>query len=163
MAHPTVCRASGLTRNGIGMKVLGLRCTSGHDFEGWFDSGAAGDDQLAKEEIACPMCGSRELTKLLSAPRLNLARGHDPAPASNPPSTDVQTQASWMRALRKVMAETEDVGQRFAREAREMHNGEVAERPIRGQATADEARALIEDGIPVMPLPASDALKETLH
>ena len=72
-------------------------------------------------------------------------------------------QARWMRAVREVMAQTEDVGDRFADEARKMHHGEAEERGIRGQATREQAEALADEGIPVFSLPVPAALKETLQ
>jgi len=127
--------------------------------------------------VECPLCGDRQITKQLSAPRLNLStsRGErevstsTPAVATSPvtqtPAHDVtslsptQLQAAWLQAVQHVMANTEDVGQRFAEEARKMHYGESEERGIRGQATPEQTRDLLEEGISVMPLPMPDALK----
>ncbi|MET3374130.1 hypothetical protein ABIC89_003195 [Variovorax boronicumulans] len=161
------------------MKVLDLRCTHGHGFEGWFASNEAFDSQLASGLVECPVCGDTAIVKLLSAPRLNLSNAKAPkeegrgdaahapsAPAS--PSTQVSARATspearWMRAVREVLAKTEDVGDRFADEARKMHYGETAERGIRGQATPEQTEALLDEGIPVMALPIPAALKETLQ
>jgi hypothetical protein len=149
------------------MKVLNLQCTHGHGFEGWFASNEAFDTQLAAGLVECPVCADTAITKLLAAPRLNLsgAKSPEPLPASaaaGAVATDAP-QARWMRAMREVMARTEDVGERFADEARRMHYGEAEERSIRGQATRQQAEALIEEGIPVLPLPVPAALKETLQ
>ena len=149
------------------MKVLNLHCGQGHVFEGWF----AGEDdfqaQLGQGLLECPMCGTHEVRKALSAPRLNLGAR---APAS-PPSSEAAPasapgaalQAAWLHATRKIMAESEDVGARFAEEARRMHYGEASQRAIRGQASLEETAQLLDEGIPVVPLPLPAATKETLQ
>jgi hypothetical protein len=149
------------------MKVLNLRCAHGHGFEGWFASNEAFDTQLAAGLVECPVCGDTGIVKLLSAPRLNL--GNSKAPAETAPAAPSQVpaelspEARWMRAVREVIAKTEDVGDRFADEARKMHYGEAEERGIRGQATREQTEALLDEGIAVMPLPMPAALKETLQ
>ena len=161
------------------MKVLNLQCAHQHDFEGWFGSEDDFQSQLARGLVECPLCGDRQVTKQLTAPRLNLStsRGErdvsvpkaevttpsaapTPAPAQEITSmSPAQVQAAWLQAVQHVMANTEDVGQRFAEEARKMHYGESEERGIRGQATPEQTRDLLEEGISVMPLPIPDALK----
>ncbi|MEJ8855437.1 DUF1178 family protein [Variovorax robiniae] len=143
------------------MKVLNLQCALGHGFEGWFASNEAFETQLAGGLVECPVCSDTRITKLLSAPRLNLGA---PAP-SQPSEQPVATEASarWMKAARELMARTEDVGERFADEARRIHYGEAADRGIRGQATREQAEALAEEGIPVLQLPIPAVLKETLQ
>lgn len=148
------------------MKVLNLQCAQGHGFEGWFASNEAFDMQLAGGLVECPMCGDTGIVKLLTAPRLNL--GNSRAPESEPSSSrevsaPTTPEARWMRAVREVMANTENVGDRFADEARKMHYGEAEERSIRGQATRQQTEALLDEGIAVMPLPLPPALKETLQ
>lgn len=148
------------------MKVLNLQCQHGHGFEGWFASNEAFDEQLGAGLIECPICEDTAITKLLSAPRLNLSGAKAPEPSAATSNTEVAAdspQARWMRAVREVIAKTEDVGERFADEARRMHHGETAERGIRGQATRAETEALIDEGIAVMPLPVPAALKGTLQ
>lgn len=148
------------------MKVLDLQCQHGHAFEGWFASNDAFDEQRATGLVACPICGDTSVTKLLSAPRLNLSGAKAPATPSAPANAVAvpdSPEARWMRAVREVMAKTEDVGERFADEARRMHYGETAERGIRGQATREQTEALLDEGIPVLPLPLPAALKETLQ
>ena len=150
------------------MKVLDLRCTHGHGFEGWFASNEAFETQLASGLVECPVCGDTAIVKLLSAPRLNLGNAKAPseAAASAAPSqvsAPLSPEARWMRAVREVIAKTEDVGERFAEEARKMHYGEAEERGIRGQATPEQTEALLDEGIAVMPLPMPAALKETLQ
>ena len=148
------------------MKVLDLRCLQGHGFEGWFASGDAFESQLAAGLVECPICGERDVVKLLAAPRLSLSGAQEPRASQQvaaKPDAGVPDAAHWMRAIREVMARTEDVGERFADEARKMHYGEAEERGIRGRATRAQAEALVEEGIDVMPLPVPDALKETLQ
>lgn len=146
------------------MKVLNLQCAHAHGFEGWFASSDAFDTQLAGGLVECPICGDTTITKLLTAPRINL--GHAKAPeagASRALAAPATPEARWLRAVREVMANTENVGDRFADEARKMHYGEAEERSIRGQATPEQAEALIDEGIAVMPLALPPALKETLQ
>jgi hypothetical protein len=146
------------------MKVLNLQCTHGHGFEGWFASQDAFDAQLADGLVECPLCGDTAITKLLAAPRLNLGNARPPAEAAPArlPAADTR-EARWLRAVREVIAQTEDVGERFVDEARKMHYGEAEERGIRGQATPEQARSLADEGIPVFTLPLPAALKETLQ
>ena len=143
------------------MKVLDLQCAQGHGFEGWFASSEAFEAQLADGLVECPLCSSTAITKLLSAPRLNLGAGRAPETPAVP--VEASLEARFVRAVREVLAKTEDVGDRFADEARKIHYGESAERGIRGQATFEQAEALIDEGIAVMPLPVPAALKETLQ
>ena len=145
------------------MKVLNLQCAHGHGFEGWFASQDAFDTQLADGLVECPMCGDTAITKLLAAPRLNLGSPKPPAEKPAQPVAVDSPEARWMRAVREVMARTEDVGERFVDEARKMHYGEAEERGIRGKATPEQAQSLAEEGIPVFSLPLPAALKETLQ
>ncbi|RYX93225.1 MAG: DUF1178 family protein [Comamonadaceae bacterium] len=147
------------------MKVLNLQCAHQHAFEGWFGSEEDFQSQLARDLVECPMCGDTAITKMLSAPRLNLGAA---APATTPKqevvsAPDATMQAAWMKMVRQVMANTEDVGDTFPEEARRIHYGEAEERGIRGQATPAETEALIEEGIGVLPLPVPKALKGTLQ
>lgn len=156
------------------MKVLNLQCAHQHAFEGWFGSEAEFTGQLERGLVTCPLCGDAQIQKMLSAPRLNLralreapqesaasavALNH-PAPA-NPELAALQ--ARMLRSLREVVAKSEDVGERFPSEARAMHHGEVAQRHIRGQASAQEAIELMEEGIELLPLSMLPAIKETLQ
>jgi hypothetical protein len=148
------------------MKVLDLQCQHGHAFEGWFASNDAFDEQRATGLVACPICADTAVIKLLSAPRLNLSGAKAPEGSSAPANAVAvpdSPEARWMRAVREVMAKTEDVGERFADEARRMHYGETAERGIRGQATREQTEALLDEGIGVLPLPLPASLKETLQ
>ena len=152
------------------MKVLNLQCSQGHSFEGWFASQDDYDAQRARGLVSCPLCHDSEVSKMLSAPRLNLgAAPSTPAPAAKTASTPVthvapaQLQAAWMQMVRHVMAHTEDVGPKFAEEARKIHYGEREERNIRGQATREETEALLDEGIDILPLPVPEGLKEPLQ
>lgn len=152
------------------MKVLDLHCERHHVFEGWFASEGDFQSQLSSGLLTCPMCASRSIEKKLSAPRLNLG-ATEPSPAASsaaPASTEPvdltqispeQLQAAWMKAVKEVMAQTEDVGERFAEEARKIHFGEAQARGIRGQASREQAQALEEEGIQVFALPVPAALK----
>jgi hypothetical protein len=151
------------------MKVLDLQCSASHVFEGWFGSEDDFRDQLSRGLLECPLCGDTQVSKMLSAPRLNLG-ACEPAPATPPrqdvvagPATPQAMQAAYLRMVREVLARTEDVGDRFADEARRMHQGETEERGIRGQATPEETRALLEEGVPVLPLPIPKGLKGPLQ
>lgn len=159
------------------MKVLNLQCAHQHEFEGWFGSEDDYTSQLERGLLSCPMCGDVHIAKKLSAPRLNL-RAARQAPETAAPAASAGAvamsnhpgnaelaalQARMLNALREVMANTEDVGERFADEARAMHHGEVEHRQIRGQASPQEALELMEEGIEVIALPMVPAVKETLQ
>jgi len=149
------------------MKVLDLECRGGHVFEGWF---ASEQDFLAQREralIECPICGDASISKRPSAPRLNLGNavsGISQTPELVPvAATEPALQAAWMTLARRILAATDDVGDRFAEEARKIHYGEVKERGIRGQASLAETESLQEEGIAVMRLPLPEALKGRLQ
>ena len=145
------------------MKVLNLQCSHSHSFEGWFASEDDFQGQLARGLVECPLCGDTGVSKMLSAPRLNLGAAQ-PAPRQEVMSAPATAlQAEWLKVVRHVMANTEDVGDRFAEEARRIHYGETGERGIRGQASREETEALLEEGIAVLPLPIPKALKGTLQ
>ncbi|HEF4752369.1 DUF1178 family protein [Burkholderia multivorans] len=140
------------------MKVLDLQCPHGHRFEGWFASADEFESQLSRKLVECPVCGTTEVSRMPSAPRLNLS-GATQAHPVDPRAL----QAQVMRALREVLAKTENVGERFAEEARRIHYNEAPARSIRGVTTPEDAQALVEEGIDVMPLPIPAALKEPLQ
>lgn len=149
------------------MKVLDLQCGHQHVFEGWFASEDDFLDQQGRGLVECPVCGDASITKRLSAPRLNLGG----ARAEMSPSHELVSQAgidptlqgAWMAVARRIMANTDDVGNRFAEEARKIHYGEAKERGIRGQASRADTESLIEEGIAVMPFPLPEALKGQLQ
>lgn len=146
------------------MKVLNLRCASGHGFEGWFASEDDFLDQNGRGLIECPVCADRTVTRMPSAPRLNLSGAAAPAAAAEattprPAPQPADLQAAWLQAVRHLMANTEDVGERFAEEARRIHYGETPQRGIRGQTTPPEREALAEEGIEVVSIALPSALK----
>jgi hypothetical protein len=146
------------------VKVFNLRCEHEHAFEGWFASAEAFDSQLAAGQVQCPLCDSRSITKALSAPRLNFgaeAPQQERQPAVMP--TAEQLQALFLKMAREIVASTEDVGERFADEARRIHYKEAPERGIRGVTSKDEADALEDEGIKVMPMPFAGLLKGPLQ
>lgn len=141
------------------MKVLNLRCAHDHAFEGWFASETDFQSQLERGLVGCPVCGDTAIAKLPTAPRLNVSGAREGGVAEVPTAQAPQgtqavtLQSMWQRAVQHVMANTVDVGERFAEEARRIHYGEVEERAIRGQATPEDAQALQDEGIEVMALP----------
>ncbi len=148
------------------MKVIDLRCQSGHRFEGWFASDDDFLEQNGRSLIECPLCADKVIVRMPSAPRLNLSGAREPAPGqapATPPDAATELQTRWMQMVRQVLQNTEDVGEKFADEARRIHYGETPQRGIRGQASADEREALRDEGIEVMPLPIPAGLKDTLQ
>jgi hypothetical protein len=146
-----------------------LRCERGHAFESWFQSSAAYESQEKRKLVSCPACGSVKVERAIMAPQIVTRKGREtaaPAPAPAP-STDVTASESTPllmaqeRELRTKLKELRDhivknadnVGERFPNEARKMHYGDIEHRPIYGEASADEARALIDEGVEVSPLP----------
>ncbi|GLS87951.1 hypothetical protein GCM10010873_29250 [Cypionkella aquatica] len=131
-----------------------LRCSKSHDFDSWFQSAAGYDSLRAAGQIVCPLCGDTAIEKTLMAPAVRPARkaGEVAArPKLSEPASELEAALAEMR--RQVEANSEYVGLNFAAEARRMHDGDIDSRAIYGEAKADEARALIEDGVQVMPLP----------
>jgi len=124
------------------MIVLNLVCSGGHRFEGWFASSEAFEGQLRGDLVRCPQCGDLRLKRLPSGPHVARA-----APESDPMSEGL------LKAIRALGDNSENVGDRFPREARRIHYRESPVRSIRGVATADETAELLEEGIPVLPLP----------
>src|SRR3546814_7766408 len=149
----------------MSLKVFDLQCEQGHVFEGWFGSDGNYETQQARGLLSCPVCNSGHVSKKLSAPRLNVSHIRNPAAPSSPdgksatavaapaPQPLVQLQAEILRHIRHMVRNTENVGARFAEEARLMHEGEAQERAIRGTATPEEREELMQEGIAVMPIP----------
>jgi hypothetical protein len=149
------------------IKVFNLACDLDHTFEGWFASHAEFDRQLAAGLVECPVCGSRAVQKMPSAPRLNISGAQEPASAPAKEAVAMPNEAA-MRAMlaqiaRHIVANTEDVGEQFPEEARRIHYEEVPRRSIRGVASREEAAELEDEGIEVMPLPFADLLKNPLQ
>jgi|LauGreStaDraftv2_3_1035109.scaffolds.fasta_scaffold21370_2 hypothetical protein len=169
------------------MKVLNLCCSAQHHFEGWFASEADYATQLEKNLVGCPLCGNTDVQRLPSAPHVLTSSTRATAPAQetggggalaprSSTSASSQTlpagaaqadpqalQQAWMQAVQHVIANTDDVGGQFAEEARRMHYGEAKERPIRGEATVDEAAALRDEGIEIAVLPLPAAMKGSIQ
>ncbi|MBE0452420.1 DUF1178 family protein [Roseovarius autotrophicus] len=125
-----------------------LKCDAGHRFDSWFQSAGAFDKLCASGMLACAVCGSGAVDKALMTPQVQHGRA----------DTDVQTtphpaEQALAELRRRVEEKADYVGPRFAREARDMHEGLIPERAIYGEARPDEARRLIEDGVPVARLP----------
>ena len=172
------------------MKVLDLQCPLGHRFEAWFGSEADYVSQTEQGMLACPTCGDTHVVKMLSAPRLNLGATQAPPTAaveqsqqgrgvvpSTSPATEMlaaggaplgeaglaQLHAAWVALSREIAAKSEDVGSRFAEEARKMHYGETESRTIRGTTSLAEVGELHEEGIAVLPLAVPDGTPPVLH
>ncbi len=138
-----------------------LLCDHEHAFEGWFGASADFDDQQARGLIDCPMCGSKGVRKAIMAPAVagTKTRSQDQSPA--------QTEAMMMEAMGRIRQHVEenfdDVGDAFAAEARAIHQGRSEDRGIYGQATPAEVRDLVEDGVPIAPLPPEPRKKSQLN
>lgn len=152
------------------MKVLNLQCSAQHLFEGWFASDEDFASQVERGLLECPLCNDKTVHKLPSAPRLNFGAVAAPQATTATDKRDVVTgdpaqalQAAYLKLARRIVNQTEDVGERFAEEARKIHYGETEERGIRGQASRAETEALMEEGIAVMPLPLPEGLKGPLQ
>jgi len=142
----------------MALKVFDLQCEHGHVFEGWFASHDDYDTQRARGLVACPVCNSKEIAKRLSAPHLNVSHLHASQPAqasaSDKDAAMAALQAHVLRQVREMARSAENVGPRFAEEARRIHEGEADTRPIRGTATQEERAELASEGIDVLALPA---------
>jgi hypothetical protein len=144
-----------------------LRCERGHAFESWFQSSSAYDSQVKRKLVTCPACGSAKVEKSIMAPQIVGKKRRDSAAPAPAASTDVTAPASTplmmaqerelrtkLRELRDhIVKNADNVGERFSNEARKMHYGDIEHRPIYGEASPDEARSLIEEGVEVSPLP----------
>ena len=147
-----------------------LRCDRGHGFESWFQDSGAYDSQVRRKLVSCPDCGSVKVEKAIMAPQIG-KKSRAPvsdaeAPAVPSASTEVRTgstplmmaQEAELRAKIKelrdhVTKNADNVGEKFPDQARAMHYGDIEHRPIYGEASPDEARSLIDEGIEVSPLP----------
>ena len=148
-----------------------LQCERGHAFESWFQSSSAYESQEKRKLVNCPICGSAKVERAIMAPQIVSQTRHDraepaPAPAVAPAAevtapTSTPLLMAQERELRAKIKELRDhivknadnVGERFPNEARKMHYGDIEHRPIYGEASPDEARSLIEEGVEVSPLP----------
>ncbi len=128
-----------------------LRCSQDHEFEGWFRDNASFDSQVERQVLECPVCGDHEIVKALMAPAVS--RSREAAPA-DPRKQAMAQMLKMMRAVREhVETNFQNVGDRFPEEARRMHYGEAEKQDIYGEATREEVKELVEEGVPVQPLP----------
>jgi hypothetical protein len=145
------------------MVIYNLVCAKHHQFEGWFPSFEEYQKQAEKKLLACPTCGSKKIEKVPHACAVHVkkeesapARKRQPkaeSPAPPAPLSPAEFKEMLIRVYHHVKSNFEDVGPRFAEEARSIHNGTAEERPIHGTATPDEARELSEEGVPFVALP----------
>jgi hypothetical protein len=139
-----------------------LTCEHDHGFEGWFGSSTDFDDQQAKGLLGCPVCASTAVRKQIMAPAVSGTKRTAARSEPNPQMRAVMLEAMG-RIRRHVEENFDDVGDAFAREARAIHEGKAEERGIYGQATPKEVRELVEDGVPVAPLPSEPPKKTELN
>ena len=149
-----------------------LRCERDHTFESWFQDSAAYDQQVKRKLVSCPVCESVKIEKAIMAPRIVSKKGREraeqveqvatsapaPAPAAQESTPLVMAQERELRAKLKelrdhIVKNADNVGERFPNEARKMHYGEIEHRPIYGEASPEEAKSLIDEGVEVSPLP----------
>lgn len=147
-----------------------LRCERGHAFDSWFQSSAAYDSQVKRKLVTCPVCGSAKVEKAIMAPQIINKKGREKpvaAPVAEAPVADSTPSESTpllmaqerelrakLRELRDhIVKNADNVGERFPNEARKMHYGDIEHRPIYGEASPEEAKALIDEGVEVSPLP----------
>ena len=146
-----------------------LRCEKGHSFESWFQSSSAYESQEKRRLVSCPACGSVKVERAIMAPQIVSKKGREAAvpTAAEAPTTDAAAQGSTpllmaqeleLRAKIKelrdhIVKNADNVGERFPNEARAMHYGDKEHRPIYGEASPEEAKSLIDEGIEVSPLP----------
>ena len=141
------------------MIQFSLKCSNDHRFDSWFQSSDAYDKLERAGLVTCAVCGVASVSKAVMAPRVRPARDAAPLPVPAGPKAPAQTAASHpaepaLAALKKhIEANSDYVGKDFAREARAIHDGTAPERAIYGEARPEEARRLIEDGVPIAPLP----------
>ncbi len=152
-----------------------LRCDRDHTFESWFQDSAAFDSQAKRKLVSCPLCDSVKVEKAIMAPRIVGKKGREraepvPTPAATPAAEApaavpapgatplLMAQERELRAKIKelrdhIVKNADNVGEKFANEARKMHYGEIEHRPIYGEASPEEAKSLIDEGVEVSPLP----------
>jgi len=135
-------------RKPVRMIRYSLKCDQAHEFEAWFRSSAACDEQRQAGHVGCVVCGSTNVEKALMAPGVKAERGEpDLTKAASP------AEAMLVEMRRKIETNSDYVGKEFATEARRIHEGETDKRSIWGEASLDDARALKEEGVPVAPIP----------
>lgn len=139
-----------------------LLCEHDHEFEGWFGASADYDEQHAKGLLECPVCGSRAVRKAIMAPAVSGTKAQHGAEAPTPQAQEMMMQAA--QAVRRHVEDNFDyVGDTFAREARDIHEGKSEQRGIYGEASGQDVKKLIEDGVPVAPLPPKPRAKTEIN
>ena len=130
-----------------------LKCPEAHDFESWFQSADAYESLRAGGRVTCPTCGATEIEKTLMAPSVRPARKTEAAPRHSLTQPETEREQAMARLKAEIEAKSDYVGMNFVAEARKIHAGDAPERSIYGEAKPEEAKKLLEDGIPVAPLP----------
>jgi hypothetical protein len=144
-----------------------LRCEKGHAFESWFQSSAAYESQEKRKLVSCPACGSVKVERAIMAPQIVTRKGREaPAPVPTAPaeatasettpllmSQELELRTKLKELRDHIVKNADNVGERFPNEARKMHYGDIEHRPIYGEASPEEARSLIDEGVEVSPLP----------
>lgn len=161
MAGPGPGRLTGVSSKSGQMIQFSLKCSNDHQFDSWFQSSDAYDKLERAGLVTCAVCGGTSVSKAVMAPRIGQIRAEPALPAppdtAPPPRADLADTTAHHKALAALKAHIEStsdyVGTQFAQQARAMHEGAAPERPIYGEARPDEARRLIEDGVPIAPLP----------
>ncbi len=141
------------------LKIFTFCCRNGHLFEGWLRDGLDWKTEATEGRLSCPICSSTELERRPDAPNIKPAAGttrtdtDENVRRQNRTRMAKNLQREVLNAMRKIVAQTENVGKRFPSEVRSMAAGTAEVRPVRGQCTPDEAKRLIEEGCPCMPIP----------
>jgi hypothetical protein len=143
-----------------------LRCEKGHTFESWFQSSAAYESQEKRKLVSCPSCGSVKVERAIMAPRIVSKKGREAAapaaaaevaaPSESTPllmAQELELRTKIKELRDHIVKNADNVGERFPNEARKMHYGDIEHRPIYGEASPEEARSLIDEGVEVSPLP----------
>ena len=136
-----------------------LKCSQDHRFDSWFQSSDAFDKLLKAKLVSCAVCGSTELEKAMMAPQISDSKSSGEAPVPTLTGANNPAEQALADIRKKIEDNSEYVGMNFAREARDIHDGTSPERAIYGEAKPEEARKLIEDGVPVTPLPFTPTRK----
>ncbi|MBM2321312.1 MULTISPECIES: DUF1178 family protein [Marivita] len=137
-----------------------LKCANDHHFESWFQSGIAFDKLLASGMVSCSVCGTTDVNKAMMAPRVSTAEKAPSTPAKPKLTEPANPAEQALSEFKKYVEKNSDyVGRDFAKEARAIHSGDAPERPIWGETRGDEAKKLIDDGVPIAPLPFTPTRK----
>ena len=131
------------------MYIVDLRCSAGHEFEGWYDSAAEFRELQEGDELTCPLCGTEEVERVPSATRISTSRTRGVSPP-------LEVQRALARVVQRVRETHEDVGERFAECALAIHRGEEEPRPIHGTSTPEEEEEMAQEGVPFVKIPVPD-------